>query len=159
MIWLLALTSFRCRTAGNEREGCSRERCRFNGIESVDRCTHPVPNNLSKPSISFEVTLESNSLSHNNRRQGLYGNCQISWKRGWKSFITIKTLTASPRYTFSCFVSFLLCSGKCLTTTKPAWITSPWLIFRRLRFTESTFCFRIMLWFILMQALSYIGVK
>lgn len=80
MIGLLALTSFRWRLAVFERNGCSREHWNLNSIESVDRCTHPVPNNLSKPSVSFEVTLESNSLSHNNRRQGLYGNCQISWK-------------------------------------------------------------------------------
>ena len=53
----------------------------LNGSENVNRSTHPVPNNLSKPSVSFEVTLEGNSLSHNNRRQGLYGNCQISCRR------------------------------------------------------------------------------
>lgn len=50
----------------------------LNGFETVERFTHPIPNNLTQPSISFEVTLESNSLTNNNRRQGLYGNCQIS---------------------------------------------------------------------------------
>lgn len=72
------------RAVRDEWNGCSGEHWLLNGGESVDRFTHPVPNNLSKPSISFEVTLESDSLSDNNRRQGLYGNCQISWKRAWR---------------------------------------------------------------------------
>jgi len=49
--------------------------------KNVNKFTYPVPNNFSQPSISFEVTLESDSLTHNNRRQGLYGNCQISLKK------------------------------------------------------------------------------
>lgn len=61
---------------------------RSGGVRGADRCTHPVPNDLSEPSVSFEVTLESNSLSHNNRRQGLYGNGQISWKeKGWEMYL------------------------------------------------------------------------
>lgn len=53
------------------------EHQRPNGSESADRLTHPVPNDLSEPSVSLEVTLESNGLSHDDRRQGLYGNSQI----------------------------------------------------------------------------------
>lgn len=72
--------------ARNERNGWSREHLVLNGIGSANRFTYPVPNNLSKPSVSFEVTLESDSLSDNNGRQGLYGNSQISWKtkKRWK---------------------------------------------------------------------------
>lgn len=45
------------------------------------RLTHPVPNNFSQPSVSFEVAFESNSLAHNHGGQGLYGNCQITCNR------------------------------------------------------------------------------
>lgn len=86
----------------------------LNGIENVNRSTHPVPNNLSKPSVSFEVTLEGNSLSHDNRRQGLYGNCQISWRRKKKeeldiSFITVINQGNKTRASVSS-VAFFWCS-------------------------------------------------
>ena len=44
-------------------------------------CTHPVPNNLPQPPIGLEVTLERDGFPHNDWRQRLDGNCQISCKK------------------------------------------------------------------------------
>lgn len=98
-MWLLALTSLKWQMARNNTNKCSRKQLMLNGFETVERFTHPIPNNLTQPSISFEVTLESNSLTNNNRRQGLYGNCQISWKKRMETK-TFSTVTYD-NYTFS----------------------------------------------------------
>lgn len=42
--------------------------------------THPVPDDLSEASVRLEVTLEGNSLPDDDRRQGLDGNSQVSFK-------------------------------------------------------------------------------
>lgn len=42
--------------------------------------THPVPDDLSEASVRLEVTLEGNSLSDDDGRQGLDGNSQISFR-------------------------------------------------------------------------------
>lgn len=63
-------------------------------LKGLNSFTHPVPNYLSEPSVGFEVTLEGNSLSDNNGRQGLDGNGQISWKKREEEMFSITVIKA-----------------------------------------------------------------
>lgn len=51
--------------------------------------THPVPDDLSEASVRLEVTLEGNSLPDDDRRQGLDGNSQVSFRTDREDDVTV----------------------------------------------------------------------
>ena len=101
-------------------------------------CTHPVPNNLPQPPIGLEVTLERDGFPHNDWRQRLDGNCQISCKKVtkvhtglwllWEVIVQKQESKAnSLRCTWTgrisaCFIS--ICCGM-IWFSKAKW---PWII-------------------------------